>query len=253
MNRAFSLIELLIVIAIIAILAALLLPVVDAAKARAQRLTCLDNLHQINLGIRIYVDESHDATPAFETGVSNYTVTSTMPWIAYKSYIKNYVGLSGASSALDRLFACPADVFYYNISPGAEGYVPQPRHTQSFSDFNSYSLNAVNLLTNTGVSYPGIGGQKLSTIREPAKTVLVGEAPAFLPYSWHQPKRPLPMGNDPPMFNDAKNVMSFVDGHVDYIKIYWDPNPAWIAGGFASTLSVEYNPPAGYDYQWSAD
>ena len=141
MRRAFSLIELLVVIAIIAILAALLLPVIDAAKARAERITCLDNLRQINLGIRMYVDDSHDATPAFETGLSNNTVTSNMPWIAYKSYIKNYVGLNGASSTSDKLFACPADVFYYNISPGAEGYVPQPRHVQSFSDFNSYSLN----------------------------------------------------------------------------------------------------------------
>jgi prepilin-type N-terminal cleavage/methylation domain-containing protein len=252
-QRAFSLIELLVVIAIIAILAALLLPVIDAAKARAQRTTCLDNLHQINLGIRMYVDDSHDAVPAFETGLSNNTVTSNLPWIAYKSFIKNYVGLNGASSALDRLFACPADVYCYNVGSGGFVYVPQPRHSQSFSDYNSYSLNAVNLLTNTGVSYPGIGGQRLSAIREPAKTVLVGEAPAFVPYSWHQPERPLPMGNDLPMFNNARNVMSFVDGHADYIKIYWDTNLASVGGGFTSTLAVEYNPPAGYDYQWSPD
>jgi prepilin-type N-terminal cleavage/methylation domain-containing protein len=253
MKRAFTLIELLVVIAVIAILAALLLPVVDAAKAKAQRTSCTSNLHQINLGIHMYVDDSHDATPAFEAAAINFTVTSNLPWIAYKEYIKNDMGLNGASSAQDRLFACPADVFYYNISPGAQGFVPQPRHAQSFTDYDSYSFNAVNLLTNAGVSFLGIGGRKLSTIHDPAKTVLVGEAPAFLPYSWHQPKRPLPMGNDLPMFTDARNVTSFVDGHAGYIKIFWDTNLVSEDNPSTWAVTVERNPPAGYSYKWSAD
>ena len=52
-NRdGFTLIELLIVIAIVDILAALLLPVLNAAKNRVRRATCLNNLCQVNLGIR---------------------------------------------------------------------------------------------------------------------------------------------------------------------------------------------------------
>lgn len=57
-HRAFSLVELLVVISIIALLAALLLPVLTSARQRARSLNCVSNLRQIGIALQTYVQEN---------------------------------------------------------------------------------------------------------------------------------------------------------------------------------------------------
>ncbi len=62
-HSGFTLIELLVVIAVIAILAALLLPVLSRAKEKASSSACLSNLKQLQLVLRLYVDEYNNTFP----------------------------------------------------------------------------------------------------------------------------------------------------------------------------------------------
>ncbi len=62
-SRGFTLIELLVVIAIIAILAALLLPALNQAEIRAQGISCLSNMRQLQVACIIYGGNNNDYMP----------------------------------------------------------------------------------------------------------------------------------------------------------------------------------------------
>ena len=72
-SAAFTLVELLVVIAIIAILAAILLPVLGAAKARAQTTECINNMKQLGLCWVIYADDNKNQLVPNWLLASNYT------------------------------------------------------------------------------------------------------------------------------------------------------------------------------------
>src|SRR5260370_39782276 len=105
LNRAFTLIELLVVIAIIGILGALLLPALGRAKEKGRQTSCLSNLRQINVAIRLYADDCADSLPVLPTpnpypnGVGAY----------YKQLVKGYLGLRGPASPSEKVFICPSD------------------------------------------------------------------------------------------------------------------------------------------------
>ena len=120
-SSAFTLIELLVVIAIIAILAAILFPVFAQAREKARSISCLSNMKQVALGLRMYMTDN-DERLFFRTSSNadstraHVAVPKTHPdysalqwWNTLMPYIKN-----------QQIFTCPSDGGP-TLSPDATG------------------------------------------------------------------------------------------------------------------------------------
>jgi len=134
-RRAFTLVELLLVIAIIGILAALLLPALSRAKEKAQRTSCLNNLKQIMVATHLYADENAGHLPFPNSANSDplgpgwlYSGTNnlTLPQTVHTGQLWEFL-------KLEKIYLCPVD-----HSP-TYGDPPVTRPQQ----LSSYCMNSV--------------------------------------------------------------------------------------------------------------
>jgi prepilin-type N-terminal cleavage/methylation domain-containing protein/prepilin-type processing-associated H-X9-DG protein len=109
---AFTLIELMVVVAIIAILASLVLPALSTAKQRAWMVSCNSNLHQIGLGMRMFADENSEYYP--ESGGGDLAWGSTDPTTGKAGWMQQIFPFTQTTN----VYHCPGNV---QLPPDQQG------------------------------------------------------------------------------------------------------------------------------------
>lgn len=196
--RAFTLIEMLVTMAVIAILAAVLLPVFIAARQAAKRAACLSNQRQLGLAWRMYAEDSDErACPSyyFANGAEYAWDFHLAPGVAKP-------GLLGPYAVDGRLMACT--VFFGNAW--------NRPHT-------GYAYNA----TYIGGDPPlGKHPVTLSTIGSPARTAIFADGgygnPVNAQNYLRAPSDPLFIAGKVHFRHSATAVVVEADGHARTAK-----------------------------------
>jgi prepilin-type N-terminal cleavage/methylation domain-containing protein/prepilin-type processing-associated H-X9-DG protein len=156
LRSLFTLIELLIVIAILAILMTLLLPAIGKAKTRAKEIVCAGNLKQIGCGTMLWIQDNQDRFyPLYNSSGLWYGNAA--------SGAGAWDGNNPSASMIPAWLTCPS-----NLSP------EKLNHT-----YNSVAANWINLSYGYNVRYysPGSFSPVLITqIRRPSKSFYAGDA-----------------------------------------------------------------------------
>jgi prepilin-type N-terminal cleavage/methylation domain-containing protein len=228
-KRGFTLIELLVVMSIISILASLLLPSLSAAKEKGKMANCINNLRQMGISIKLYVDDHDFRFPPNRVVDLDFTPKSTWATLGGRDPAPAFAPFFPSAARRPLYdYMRPSDVYRCTSDRGQRqilGAVSEPAEKPAdFSTVGSsyhYNGGSLTFLEGGGFRLPYEGPLALQTeswVPEPERYILMHEPPARLyPGLWSQWHYAVGRNDiDDPVYARQRFIspVLFVGGHV---------------------------------------
>lgn len=232
----FTLIELLVVISIIGILASMILPSLSRAKEKARTVTCINNLRQLGISLKLYLDEQRDRFPpaaVYESGAAAGW-KNTRPALGGRDPLPRL--LPYVPSARQRplfTYLDPSEVYRCPRDKGqrimlCENPPLKPSNWETLGCSYQYNAGLLTYLSGGGFRrtpadpLEGMADKPESWVPSPVHYILMHEPPARLYgcagsppewYQWHFAQGPTDVRDPQAARQQFYSPVLFVDGH----------------------------------------
>lgn len=237
-RKGFSLIELLVVIFIISMLAAMLFPVFAQVREKAKSTQCLSNIKQIGTALFMYMNDSDGYYPVVPIGDNFLNISDSeiycghlplsednkeaIKQISFRKQIEDY-------TKNFKIFVCPSD---HTIMDKTGAYTPGKRFSSyHYRHYIGVQISVIDEKEHNRKHFkgwPAVWSE--SSIEHPSQTYIFHEVEPF--HQREERKPSIPESYDIAAISDnSKFNMVFADGHTASYRaataLFWQPTLIW--------------------------